>query len=79
MILKRYLVFSGSIYYPAGGMEDFIGDFEREEEAIKATEEQLEKEHRSGVWGHIWDSKTRCIIWSKEYEEPDKVLSWRKN
>jgi hypothetical protein len=34
--MKRYLAFVGYAYYPNGGMDDFLGDFDTAEEAIKA-------------------------------------------
>ncbi len=34
-MLKRYLVFSGPNYYPAGGWDDFDADFDTLEEAVK--------------------------------------------
>jgi len=37
--MKNYLAFYGDCYYPRGGMDDFIGDFDTLEEAIKAIEE----------------------------------------
>ena len=33
--MKRYLTFYGAAYYPSGGMDDFIGDFDTKEEAIE--------------------------------------------
>ncbi len=26
--MKRYLLFSGDLYYPSGGADDFVGDFD---------------------------------------------------
>ena len=34
MKAKRYLIFAGADYYPAGGWGDFVGDFDTLEEAI---------------------------------------------
>ncbi len=34
--MKRYLVFTGSKYYPSGGWDDFRGTFDTVEEAQKA-------------------------------------------
>ena len=28
--MKRYLVFIGHHYYPLGGMDDFVGDYDSE-------------------------------------------------
>ena len=32
--MKRYLLFAGDTYYPAGGWRDFLGHFDTEEEAL---------------------------------------------
>lgn len=32
--MKRYLAFYGDCFYPSGGMDDFIGDFDEKEDAI---------------------------------------------
>ena len=55
--MKTYLVFKGYTYYPSGGMEDFVGDYETLEEAKKALGEIDEYE-----WGHIYDCINRKII-----------------
>lgn len=33
--MKKILVFAGDIYYPLGGMKDFKGSFETEDEVMK--------------------------------------------
>lgn len=33
--MKAYLLFAGSHYYPLGGVEDYIGDFDSIEEAVE--------------------------------------------
>ena len=33
--MKRFLAFRGAIHYAAGGMNDFLGDFDTLEEAKK--------------------------------------------
>ena len=66
--MKRYLVFYGSIYYPVGGMNDFIGDFDTKEDAIKLIETTNEKEDDGDFeyrWANVWDSKDRIEIYSK--------------
>lgn len=37
--MKNYLVFKIEAYYPGGGMNDLIGDFDTLEEAIKFADE----------------------------------------
>ena len=70
--MKRYLVFIGHSY-PCGGMDDFEGDFDTLEEAVRFIEENVEKNmsHESieeqwrYTWAHIWDSETQTKVWSK--------------
>lgn len=54
--MKRFLVFSGATYYPAGGMDDFYSDCDTIEEA-KA---DLKKALANGNdWGHVYDQVER--------------------
>lgn len=52
--MKRFLVFAGSEYYPCGGWEDFVGDYDTVEEAMAAD--------TSGPgpyrWCHVVDTET---------------------
>lgn len=52
---KRYWLFSGARYYPNGGMDDFVGDFDTTEEA-KASVTTTET---GDQWAEIYDSETR--------------------
>lgn len=71
--MKRYLAFIGEVYYPSGGMGDFIGDFDTLEEAIifikKSVDESKYSETFEQQWGytwaHVWDTETRTEAWSK--------------
>jgi hypothetical protein len=56
IIMKRYLVFSFPEFYPSGGMEDFIGDFDRLFEAMDA----LSKSHHTT--GHVYDTIEKKIV-----------------
>ena len=64
--MKRYFAFHGQVYYPSGGMGDFIGDFDTEDAAYKAILAAEGKPAESlrfkFTWGEIWDSHTRSII-----------------
>ena len=64
--MKRFLAFRNSIYYAAGGMNDFLGDFdtfEEAQEAVRGGTDKWEKEYWKteprAEWGHVWDSDTR--------------------
>lgn len=66
--MKRYLAFYGGVYYPCGGMDDFIGDFDTKEEAIKCIQIKNEKDNRGSFeysWAHIYDTKDRVEVYAK--------------
>jgi len=67
--MKRFLAFRNSVYYAAGGMNDFLGDFDTLEEAQKAVRGGNDKwendwwnEKEDNDWGHIYDSLERTLI-----------------
>ena len=51
-MLKRYLVFSGSVYYPVGGWNDFKCAYS----SIKAAEKRVKQDEED--WSHIIDLET---------------------
>lgn len=64
--MKRYLAFTGHVYYPSGGMEDFVGDFDSITEAQEAiikeiTQYRLDPDWRYD-WYHIYDAELKQII-----------------
>lgn len=78
--MKKYLAFYGLIYYPEGGMSDFIGDYDTIEDAINAINENKVKngmfddddDNKKDTdvdwirsWCHIWDSQERSIVYEK--------------
>lgn len=65
--MKRYLAFYGNVYYPLGGMNDFVGDYDTEQDCEKAIEEKHaenlpDDSEREFVWKQIWDSQTRSFV-----------------
>jgi hypothetical protein len=48
-VLKRFLAFGGDNYYPGGGWDDFIGDYD--------TIEQAEAAGKHCDWHHVVDSE----------------------
>ena len=54
-MIRRYLLFAGDRYYPAGGWNDFVDSFDTKEEALERAWEAL-----SGMfdWYHIIDHET---------------------
>ena len=71
--MKRYLAFTGDAYYPSGGMNDFLDDFDSKESAILAIEKNVKDEmyHETialqwkYTWAHIYDTEEGEIIWEK--------------
>ena len=70
--MKRYLLFMGTVYYPLGGMEDFVNDFDTLEQANKAAriEEKKYPPQRNGnewtrdyVWWQIYDTEKRETVY----------------
>jgi hypothetical protein len=53
-ILKRYLLFFGSPFYPVGEMNDLLGQFDSFEEAASALDE--ESVGSGDFWAHIYDT-----------------------
>jgi len=51
--MKRYFLFCLDTFYPAGGMKDFVGDFDTVEEAQAASH----SEHQE-----ILDTETRMVM-----------------
>ena len=66
--MKQYLAFYGAIYYPSGGMDDFIGDFDTKEEAIEFIRVTNMKEDDGDFeynWANVYDTKDRIEVYSK--------------
>jgi hypothetical protein len=56
--MKRFLVFSSDYYYPAGGWDDFRGDFDTAEHAFKCA-----KGYQSDyTWTQVIDTETKLEI-----------------
>ena len=72
--MKRFFAFCGDNYYPSGGMDDFIGDFDTVEEAISAVTAKVENDFPDDErkayqwryhWAHIWDCQDNIEVWDK--------------
>ena len=65
--MKRYLCFYSDNYYPGGGMNDFVGDYNninecKKEIEIKHKENRPDDIEWEWAWKQIWDSKEREFI-----------------
>ena len=56
--MKRYLLFIGKCYYPNGGMDDFVGDFDTIEECEKVYNCKM----REGFNKH-WKTLEKYLNW----------------
>lgn len=65
--MKRYWLFEGKEYYPNGGMEDFVGDYDSVDGAKTAFDNAQAaevKENRKADWAQIADSTTaKIVLW----------------
>lgn len=59
--MKKYLLFAGEIYYPMGGVNDFIDSFESLEDAKHAGEREIEDNEND--WFHIADKDDLEIVY----------------
>lgn len=53
--MKRFFLFSGYTYYPAGGWKDFGGSFDTKEESVAAADE-------IHGWRQVVDSQTGEMV-----------------
>lgn len=63
--MKRFLVFAGQSYYPEGGMDDFVGDYETLGAAEATAREKLlgtPGKWDDADWAHVYDTKNRKRI-----------------
>jgi hypothetical protein len=54
--MKRFLLFSGDHYYPSGGWDDMVGDFDTPEDATAKGQELLRQLKTD--WFHVVDMET---------------------
>ncbi len=75
--MKRYLAFYGMNYYPCGGMDDFIGDFDSLEACKNAiisrynSVDRLDRGTRQDNWHQIWDTKENKEV---IFKIPEKAI-----
>jgi hypothetical protein len=69
-MMKRYLLFAGHNYYPSGGWEDYILDFNTEDEAMQYFKDNNKTKSSFHCWGwmHIVDRDTLKITTTKTFE-----------
>lgn len=58
--MKRYLLFAIDQYYPGGGREDFVNDFDSAEDAKTVGDAMVER--GACTWVQVVDTETRKEI-----------------
>jgi len=76
--MKRYLLFMAETYYPSGGWEDFIGEFDTIDEAAAVI---IGCDSIFHGFAQIVDTETKTVI--EEWERPlppvnVRSLLWKK-
>lgn len=68
LLPTRYLVFSGFDYYPTGGAHDFLGAFDRLDNAMAV----MERATKDGRWAHVvsFDGEALDMI------APEQAVRW---
>jgi hypothetical protein len=75
--MKRYMLFWGDNYYPNGGMDDFIGDYDTMDEAMQVFDSKVKEEIDNSYyenkeqvmtyrWAMIYDLEKREKVWSTQ-------------
>jgi len=74
LVVKRFLVFAGYNYYPDGGWDDFVEQYDSSEEAQESVTEHLNppfnnpKYSPKHDWAHVVDTETgrKCAFWCQD-------------
>jgi hypothetical protein len=66
LCMKRYLLFTGEIYYPAQGWNNFRRDSDNKDALVTLAQKLADIKAASpdGFWAHIVDTTTKEIIWN---------------
>lgn len=56
--MKRFMLFAGDKYYPTGGMMDFVGYFDTQDEAVAYATTPTGQFNSCPNWFHIYDTVT---------------------
>lgn len=63
--MKRYMIFSGPLYYPTGGMDEFLADFDTIEEVLEYMRNDANFLLGRGDWVQVYDTEKREDVTSK--------------
>lgn len=76
--MRRYLVFTGDRYYPAGGWGDFLGDYSSLAIAQADLLDKVTKDSNGGEirgWGHVADARLRKVIITASADEEGVTIT----
>jgi hypothetical protein len=77
--MKRYLLFAGEEYYPNGGMNDFVNDFDKESDAVALGNRLLKEKPDWFSWIQVYDCKKRRLVLSNSAPRwSDAILAWKR-
>lgn len=65
---RRFCVFAGYDFYPAGGWHDFRLSRDTLEEAMQAAEDLRNQEPGEVVWWQIFDATQRRVVAQSQYQ-----------
>ena len=65
---RRYCVFAGADYYPAGGWHDFRLSRDTLREAVQAAERLIEDQSLQCSWWQVFDMDQRRVVAQSEYQ-----------
>ena len=68
--MKRYMLFAGDHYYPSGGMNDYRGDYDTLEMAIRST--------GRCDWWHVYDTKNQDTVTGDSCGYGEHVFEWAR-
>jgi len=68
--MKRFMIFAGENYYPSGGMNDFVGEFDTISQCI------IRLSKRRADWWNILDTQTKQVYNNYQAPNDSKIVEW---
>ena len=78
--MKRFLLFCFENYYPLGGMNDFVKDFDSTKEALDHAQDNLHELLKDSVYDYAWiqvfDTELNELVFEEEvaFNENNKLM-----
>ena len=66
----QYLLFAGYNYYPGGGMNDFVDEYD----SIESARSDLAERDTDYDWWHIYDMNTGLVYYDEDLTEEENGL-----